>query len=185
MHEYVFLAILSPLFGFLICGLLDRLGFVRGVSSREFFTGLLSTLSVVVSFAIGIGLWLELSELPENLRLFVVPIYEWFAAGDLRISLAYQIDSLSVTMMLVVTGVGSLIHFYSIGYMHRDEGFARFFSYLNLFIFAMLNLVLAANMPLMFLGWEGVGLCSYLLIGFWYDRSFRGCRHCDHHRCCK
>lgn len=174
MHEYLFLAIALPLIGFLVCGALDRLHFVQRNSAREWLTGLLATLSVAVPFAIGVGLWYELMGLPENLRLFVVPIYEWFAAGDLRISLAYQIDPLSVTMMLVVTGVGSLIHLYSIGYMHGDEGFARFFSYLNLFIFAMLNLVLAANMPLMFLGWEGVGLCSYLLIGFWYDRAFVG-----------
>ncbi len=175
MHEHILFAVLSPLVGFLLCGLLDRLNFIgEKQASREFLLGMLSTLSVVISFAFGIGFLLELLSLPENLRLFVVPVYEWFAAGDMQVAIAYQIDTLSVTMMLVVTGVGSLIHFYSIGYMHGDAGFARFFSYLNLFIFAMLNLVLAANMPLMFLGWEGVGLCSYLLIGFWYDRRFDG-----------
>lgn len=175
MHDYIFLAVLSPLAGFLICGLLDRLNFIReGETSREFLLGLLSTLSVVLPFAIGIGILFELLSLPKDLRLFITPIYEWFAAGDLRITVAYQMDTLSITMMLVVTGVGGLIHFYSIGYMHGDAGFARFFSYLNLFIFAMLNLVLASSMPLMFLGWEGVGLCSYLLIGFWYDRRFDG-----------
>ncbi|HEX3074248.1 MAG TPA: proton-conducting transporter membrane subunit, partial [Ignavibacteriales bacterium] len=79
-------------------------------------------------------------------------------------------DPLSLTMGLVVTGVGFLIHIYSIGYMHGDKAFWRFFAYLNLFIFAMMNLILADNFVLLFLGWEGVGLCSYLLIGFWYDR---------------
>ena len=91
---------------------------------------------------------------------------------QLHRSVAYQIDQLSTVMMLVVTGVGFLIHVYAIGYMHGDPGFWRFFAYLNLFIFAMLNLVMADNFLLLFLGWEGVGLCSYLLIGFWYDRKF-------------
>src|SRR4030095_1720689 len=92
----------------------------------------------------------------------------------LNISAAYLIDPLSVTMCLIVTGVGFLIHVYSIGYMHGDKGYARFFAFLNLFIFAMLNLVLGDNLLLMFLGWEGVGLCSYLLIGFFYEKKFAG-----------
>lgn len=175
MHEHIFIAVLSPLVGFLLCGLLDRLNFIReNDASREVLLGALSTLSVVVPFAIGVGILIELLSLPQDLRLFITPVYEWFGAGEMRITIAYQMDTLSIAMMLVVTGVGSLIHFYSIGYMHGDAGFARFFSYLNLFIFAMLNLVLASSMPLMFLGWEGVGLCSYLLIGFWYDRRFEG-----------
>ncbi len=98
--------------------------------------------------------------------------FRWIAAGSLDVSFAYLLDPLSILMMLVVTGVGFLIHVYSIGYMHGDPGFWRFFAYLNLFIFAMLNLILADNFLLLFLGWEGVGLCSYLLIGFWYDRKF-------------
>ena len=89
-------------------------------------------------------------------------------AGPVRIEWAYWVDALSMIMLLIVTGIGSLIHIYSVGYMHGDRGFARFFSYLNLFMFAMLTLVMARNLPLLFVGWEGVGLCSYLLIGFWY-----------------
>lgn len=94
--------------------------------------------------------------------------------GGLDTAFAYQVDQLSILMTLVVTGVGFLIHVYSIGYMHGDPGYWRYFSYLNLFIFAMLNLVLADNFLLLFLGWEGVGLCSYLLIGFWYTKKFTG-----------
>jgi NADH-quinone oxidoreductase subunit L len=93
------------------------------------------------------------------------------SVGGLTIPFAFQIDHLSIIMMMVITGVGSLIHVYSIGYMHGDEGFNRFFSYLNLFIFFMLTLVMANNYILMFVGWEGVGLCSYLLIGFWYKNQ--------------
>ena len=89
--------------------------------------------------------------------------------GQLQVAAALQVDPLSAVMILIVTGVGSLIHIFSVGYMHDDAGYARFFAYLNLFVFFMLVLVLGANFPVMFVGWEGVGLCSYLLIGFWYD----------------
>src|SRR5881296_1897843 len=88
--------------------------------------------------------------------------------GDLRIDFALQFDQLSAVMALVVTGVGALIHLFSVGYMHEDAGYARYFAYLNLFVFFMLMLVLGASFPVMFVGWEGVGLCSYLLIGFWF-----------------
>ncbi|RPI65953.1 MAG: NADH-quinone oxidoreductase subunit L, partial [Ignavibacteriae bacterium] len=94
--------------------------------------------------------------------------------GSFSVDIAYQIDQLSLLFSLIITGVGFLIHVYSIGYMHGDKGFPRFFAYLNLFVFMMLNLVLASNFLLTFLGWEGVGLASYLLIGFWYDRKFDG-----------
>ena len=89
--------------------------------------------------------------------------------GDLQIDAAFQLDQLSMVMMLVVTGVGSLIHLFSVGYMRDDPGYPRFFAYLNLFVFFMLVLVLGANYPVLFVGWEGVGLCSYLLIGFWFS----------------
>ena len=94
------------------------------------------------------------------------------ACRGLNINIAYQVDQLSLIMALIVTGVGFIIHVYSIGYMHGDKSFWRFFAYMNLFIFAMMNLILGDNFVLLFLGWEGVGLCSYLLIGFWYDRKF-------------
>src|ERR1700704_5140213 len=89
--------------------------------------------------------------------------------GDLQINAAFQLDQLSMVMILVITGVGALIHIFSVGYMREDPGYPRFFSYLNLFVFFMLVLVLGANYPVLFVGWEGVGLCSYLLIGFWFN----------------
>lgn len=98
-------------------------------------------------------------------------LFSWINTGDLNIPMAFIIDQLSSIMMLLITGVGSLIHIYSIGYMHGDKGFNRFFAYLNLFIFFMLLLVMADNYVLMFVGWEGVGLCSWLLIGFWYQNQ--------------
>lgn len=110
---------------------------------------------------------------PEERSIFV-NYFSWITAGNLEINYAFLIDPLSMVMVLVITGIGFLIHVYSIGYMHGDPGFAKFFAYLNLFIFAMLHLVLADNFLLIFLGWEGVGLCSYLLIGFWYQHKFTG-----------
>jgi NADH-quinone oxidoreductase subunit L len=94
--------------------------------------------------------------------------WSWLPVGALQVDVALQLDQLSAVMILIVTGVGALIHLYSVGYMHEDEGYARYFAYLNLFVFFMLTLVLGANFPVMFVGWEGVGLCSYLLIGFWF-----------------
>src|SRR5206468_1547075 len=99
-----------------------------------------------------------------------VTAYHWIFGGDLTINLAFLIDPLTCIMMLVVTGVGFLIHVYSVGYMHGEEGFARFFTYMNLFMVSMLLLVMGSNYVVLFIGWEGVGLCSYLLIGYYYDR---------------
>ena len=101
----------------------------------------------------------------------VVPGWTWMATGDLRISAALQLDQLSILMALIITGVGSLIHIFSVGYMREDPGYPRYMAYLNLFVFFMLMLVLGASYPVMFVGWEGVGLCSYLLIGFWFSEK--------------
>jgi len=95
-------------------------------------------------------------------------LFTFLNVGDFHIDFAFKLDRLSVMMTLIITGIGSLIHLYSIAYMHEDEGFYKFFAYLNLFIFNMLVLVLGSNFMMLFFGWEGVGLCSYLLIGFWY-----------------
>jgi len=130
--------------------------------TKEGLVGALSTAAVAVPFAVALSLFLGFE------HAAVARFFPWLVAGDLAVDFAYRIDELSLLMTLVVTGVGTLIHLYSIGYMHGDGGFWRFFAYLNLFIFAMLNLVLAENLIVLFLGWEGVGLCSYLLIGFWY-----------------
>src|SRR5216117_908788 len=97
--------------------------------------------------------------------------WSWMPVGTLQVDFAFQVDQLSLVMLLVVTGVGSLIHLFSIGYMKEDPGYARYFAYLNLFVFFMLVLVLGASFPVMFVGWEGVGLCSYLLIGFWFNEK--------------
>src|SRR5213082_1113564 len=110
--------------------------------------------------------------------LWVVPAlplvfwyWEWMPVGELRLDFALQLDQLSAVMLLVVTRVGALIHLFSVGYMRGDPGYARYFAYLNLFVFFMLTLVLGASFPVMFVGWEGVGLCSYLLIGFWFTEK--------------
>ena len=149
-----------PLLGFLIHIFLKN-------KISEKVAGWHASAWIVLSFILTLVLFFELRSTPEiNVQLF-----NWFSVGGMEIPFAFLIDHLSILMMLVITGVGSLIHIYSIGYMHGDEGFNRFFSYLNLFIFFMLTLVMANNYVLMFVGWEGVGLCSYLLIGFWFKNQ--------------
>ena len=159
-------AVFLPLAGFLINGLLGR------KLKSEALIGILGSATVGIAFLIAAAVFVELLGSPAGDRTRIVELFPWISAGNLNVGFSYQIDQLSIVMMLIVTGVGFLIHVYSIGYMHGDPGFWRFFSYLNLFIFAMLNLIMADNFVLLFLGWEGVGLCSYLLIGFWYDRNF-------------
>ncbi len=127
----------------------------------------LATLAVIASFAIGVVLFLQLLGSPEDARAINVVVYEWIATGNWSIELGFLADQLSILFVLLITGVGSLIHIYSIGYMAHDDRRRRFFAYLNLFIAAMLILVLADNYLVLFLGWEGVGLASYLLISFW------------------
>ncbi len=117
------------------------------------------------------GVFYEFLQLPATARVFEKDIYTWIASGELSVNIGFRLDALSVIMCLVVTGVGFLIHVYSVGYMHGDPGFKRFFIYLNLFVFMMLLLVTGNSLLLMFVGWEGVGLCSYLLIGFWYEKD--------------
>ncbi|MBA2687390.1 MAG: NADH-quinone oxidoreductase subunit L, partial [Gemmatimonadaceae bacterium] len=102
---------------------------------------------------------------------FIQTYFSWMPVGSLGIDAAFQLDQLSMLMVLVITGVGTLIHIFSIGYMQDDPGYPRYFAYLNLFVFFMLVLVLGANYPVLFVGWEGVGLCSYLLIGFWFSEK--------------
>ncbi len=173
MIPYAPLIVLFPLVGFLFLGL-------AGPRIRsEKLIGTIGSGMVGASFVLAVLILFEMMALPADARRSVIVLFPWIdtftaTAGSFGVSVAYQIDQLSIVMTLVVTGVGFLIHVYSIGYMHGDRGFWRFFTYMNLFIFAMLNLVLAENFLLMFLGWEGVGLCSYLLIGFWYEKTFTG-----------
>src|SRR3989338_7974006 len=125
--------------------------------------------TLFLSFLITAGTFFHFLSLPPETREWTVTLFNWVTTDVLWADVAFLIDPLSLTMMLVVTGVGFLIHVYSIGYMKGDPGYARYFSYLNLFCFAMLVLVMGSNLFMMFVGWEGVGLCSYLLIGFWFS----------------
>ena len=168
MSNLFYLVTLLPLAGFLINGLFGK------KLKNEKLVGAISTLAVFIPFIIGVSTFFELLSMDPESRKIFLNYYNWISAGNFTVNYSYLVDPLSVSVVLIVTGVGSLIHLYSIGYMHGDPGFAKFFAYLNLFIFAMLNLVLADNLLLVFLGWEGVGLCSYLLIGFWYEKTFTG-----------
>ena len=132
--------------------------------------GWLASGLVAASFVIAVVALFDLLGLPGDQRAHVVDLYDWISVGSFSVDVAFRADPLSMTMTLVVTGVGALIHAYAIGYMDHDPRFGTFFAYLNLFVFFMLMLVIADNYLLLYLGWEGVGLCSYLLIGFWYDR---------------
>jgi len=166
MIQLIYLTILLPFLGFLINGLLGR------KIKNEKIIGIIGSGTIVISFLIVLGAFFQTLALPVEQRQTIVNLFTWLQAGGLNINIAYQVDQLSLVMALIVTGVGFIIHIYSIGYMHGDKSFGRFFAYMNLFIFAMMNLILGDNFVLLFLGWEGVGLCSYLLIGFWYDRKF-------------
>jgi len=158
------LIIALPLAGFLINGIAGL--FVESFRSKKILIGSLASSVVFIPFLIAFYFFVNMDAQSEAL---VFTLFTWIEAGTFSVDIAYRIDQLSVLMTLVVTGVGFLIHVYSIGYMKQDPGYWKFFAFLNLFIFAMLNLVLANNLLLLFLGWEGVGLCSYLLIGFWYS----------------
>src|SRR5215211_2379529 len=164
-HAIVFL----PLVGFLIAGLFGR---VIGARPSEIVTtallGLAAALSWYAFITFGFLTSLEPGSGPFVQRIQVA---QWMASGDLVVDWAFRIDTLTVVMLVVVNTVSSLVHLYSIGYMHEDPHRPRFFAYLSLFTFAMLMLVTADNLVQMFFGWEGVGLASYLLIGFWYHKD--------------
>jgi NADH-quinone oxidoreductase subunit L len=132
--------------------------------------GWIATAAVFGSFVAAVLVFLDLVSRPAEERSVVVHLFDWLHVGDLRIDAALLADPLSTTMALFITGIGGLIHLYAIGYMHGDPRFPKFFAYLNLFIFSMLVLVLGENMLVTFLGWEGVGVCSYFLISFWHER---------------
>src|SRR2546426_9172537 len=129
---------------------------------------------VGLSFVLAVRAALRLAGLPEDARTIVEPVMTWIKVGDFTANISFLLDPLSTVMILVVTGVGFLIHVYSTGYMHEEDGFYRFFAYLNLFMFSMLTLVLGSNYLMMFVGWEGVGLCSYLLIGYYFLKKSAG-----------
>lgn len=162
MIDLIWLIPLLPFIGFLINGL-------GGRYLPKSVVGIIGSATVLVSFVLSILVFFELGN--SEVKSFTVQYFDWISAGSLQIPFSFLMDPLASVMLLVITGVGFLIHVYSIGYMHHDEGFARFFSYLNLFVFFMLLLVMGSNYPILFIGWEGVGLCSYLLIGFWFRNT--------------
>lgn len=153
-----------PLMGAVLNGLL-------GSRLSERTIGFIGSGTVLLSFLLSLYLFIQINGGAEPMR---TALYSFMAVDSFHVDFAFLVDSLSVWMMLIVTGVGFLIHVYSIGYMHGDRGFWRFFAYLNLFIFSMLLLVMGDNLVMLFFGWEGVGLCSYLLIGFWYENRVYG-----------
>lgn len=165
MHEYVWLIPLFPLIGVLINGLL-------GHKLPKTVIGPIACIAVGLSAIVSTLIFFEVKALPPESRILNdVVSYTWMAAGNFSVDVGFLIDPLSLVMLLVVCWVSFLIHIYSIGYMHGDPGYARYFTELNLFVFFMLTLVSANNFLMMFVGWEGVGLCSYLLIGFWYEKK--------------
>jgi NADH-quinone oxidoreductase subunit L len=167
IEHYGFLIVLFPVLGAFINGI-----FGRQIQNKygEKPIGYVASLTVFFSFIISVIAFSVIARDPRPSAL-ICNVYNWLNVSFVRADVSFLFDPLSAVMILIVTGVGFLIHIYSIGYMKGDPGYYRFFAYLNLFIFSMLILVLAENMLLMFIGWEGVGLCSYLLIGFWYGKK--------------
>lgn len=165
MIDYVWLVPLFPLLGFLITGL--------GRKSLGHAAGWIASSAILASFVVSLLIFLEVRALPANpfeegAGARVVHLFPFIGLDTLSVGFDFQVDALNSIFLLVITGIGFLIHLYSISYMGHDEGYGKFFAYLNLFVFSMLLLVLGANYLIMFIGWEGVGLCSYLLIGFWF-----------------
>jgi NADH-quinone oxidoreductase subunit L len=161
MNTTILLLLFAPLVGFLTTLFLgNKLG--------KTVSGVIGTTAVVISFLCAICLF---SQINANGKALTFHLADWFSIGNIKINFSFLFDQLSVLWLLFVTGIGSLIHLYSISYMHEDENMHKFFSYLNLFVFFMIALVAGSNLLIMFIGWEGVGLCSYLLIGFWYKNQ--------------
>ena len=153
--------VLIPVLGFL-------LNVFFGKSLGKTLSGTIGTLSVVVSFAVTLYFFLQINETKQPIQ---INLFDWMSFSNFSVKFGFLLDQLSLLWLLFVTGIGSLIHLYSISYMHDDENMHKFFAYLNLFIFFMITLVIGSNLLVMFIGWEGVGLCSYLLIGFWYKNQ--------------
>ncbi|MBA3658362.1 MAG: NADH-quinone oxidoreductase subunit L [Gemmatimonadales bacterium] len=159
----VWLTVAFPLLGFLVNG---ALAFARPNARRA--VSVAGVGSLVASFVVSLGIFLTVRS-AHIVEPEIVKLWAWLPVDRFHIDIAFQVDPLAAVMLLVVTGVGSLIHLFSVGYMQEDAGYARYFAYLNLFIVFMLVLVLGSSLPVLFIGWEGVGLCSYLLIGFWFS----------------
>jgi NADH-quinone oxidoreductase subunit L len=163
MIPYIWLVVLFPLLGVIINGL-------AGIKLPRKLIGIIGSLAILGSFVTASLIFKDVIGQGME-RASEVVLFTWIGCGGLQVYVGFLVDPLSLVMMLTVSGVSFIIHLYSIGYMAEDEGFRRYFTYLNLFVFFMLILVSANSFLLMFVGWEGVGLCSYLLIGFWYQRK--------------
>src|SRR5579859_8167190 len=161
MTQLVWLVPAFPLAGFLLNGLFRN-------QLPKSLTGIIGSGTVLAAFVVSLLIFGEVRQ--ESFVPVIITLFDFITVGNLHIPFAFQVDQLSVLFLLIITGVGFLIHLYSTSYMHDEESphFARYFSYLNLFVFSMLLLVLGANYVILFIGWEGVGLCSYLLIGYWF-----------------
>jgi NADH-quinone oxidoreductase subunit L len=158
--DYILFVPLLPLIGFLINGLF-------GNQLPKLVVGLIACITVAISFIISLGIFLQLNAE----EVLYTSFFRWINVGFLNIDFSFTVDALTAVFLLIITGVGSLIHMYSASYMHHDSGYPRYFAYLNLFVFFMLLLVLGSSLPIMFIGWEGVGLSSFLLIGFWFNKA--------------
>lgn len=157
-----------PLLGAIFLGLFGKRIFTK---TGENITGIIGCIPPLVSAVLSFTSFFVLLGMEPSQRLIRIHLTDWFAVADLTIDWTFRYDPLSAVMLMIITGIGSLIHIYSMGYMHGDKSVWRFFAYLNLFVASMLMLVLGDNLIIMFLGWEGVGLCSYLLIGFWFEEK--------------
>lgn len=160
-NSLVLLLLLTPFVGFLF-----NVFFGKKISKN--LSGIIGTIAVVTSFVLSIFFFMQLNQTGKVIQ---IKLFDWFSLSNLKLDFGILLDQLSLLWLLFVTGIGSLIHLYSISYMHDDENMHKFFAYLNLFIFFMITLVVGSNLLVMFIGWEGVGLCSYLLIGFWYKNQ--------------
>ena len=160
-NSLVLLLLLTPFVGFLF-----NVFFGKKISRNV--SGTIGTIAVVVSFAMSIYFFMQLNQTGKVIQ---VKLFDWITVSNFKLDFGILLDQLSLLWLLFVTGIGSLIHLYSISYMHDDENLHKFFAYLNLFIFFMITLVVGSNLLVMFIGWEGVGLCSYLLIGFWHKNQ--------------
>ncbi|MDH4198974.1 MAG: NADH-quinone oxidoreductase subunit L [Spirochaetia bacterium] len=168
MANYIWIIPAAPLLGFMINAGVSFFYGADAPAGLKKLSALLSPAVILVSFFIGLGIFLEMLGHGESERAVSQNLYTWIKAGTLEANATLYLDQLSIVFVLIITGVGFLIHLYSTGYMDHDRSMIRYFAYLNLFTFAMLILVMADNILLLFVGWEGVGLCSYLLIGFWF-----------------
>ena len=157
----VLLLLLTPFAGFLF-------NVFFGKKAGKSISGIIGTLTVVVSFVASIFFFMQINQTKQPIE---VSLFDWIQVSNFKLEVGFLLDQLSILWLLFLTGIGSLIHLYSISYMHDDENMHKFFAYLNLFIFFMITLVIGSNLLIMFIGWEGVGLCSYLLIGFWHKNQ--------------